>query len=46
MHKFNIMNNNVYVTYENCQGKNRSKTNLENPGSLLNPFNSSVSAMP
>ena len=34
------------VTYENCQGKNCSKTDLENPGSLPNSYNSSVSAMP
>ena len=34
------------VTHENCQGKNRSKTDLENPGSLPNSFNLSVSAMP
>ena len=34
------------VTYENCQGKNCSKTDQENPGSLPNSYNLSVSAMP
>ena len=34
------------VTYEKCQDQKPLKTDLENPGSLPNSYNSSVSAMP
>ena len=34
------------VTYENVQGQKLQKTKLENPGSLPNSWDTSVSAMP
>ena len=34
------------VTYENLQGQKPQKTELENPGSLPNSWDTSVSAMP